>query len=41
MKKFFKRFFCKHGPWRILSIGWDGETTVECQKCGKIKRKGL
>lgn len=41
MREFMKRLLCRHGPWRILNIEWDGVTVCECRKCGKIKRVPL
>lgn len=33
--------FCRHGPWQILGIGWDGTSLVKCKKCGKQKEVPL
>ena len=44
MKAFFKKLFCMHGKkkcWKIVGIGYDGATTVECELCGARKTKGL
>ncbi len=41
MKEFIKRLLCRHGPWRIVAIGYDGCCTVACKKCGKIKSRPL
>ncbi len=38
MKQLIKRLFCKHGPWVLLAIEWDGAAVVKCDKCGKLKR---
>lgn len=37
MKRFLKRLLCRHGPWRIVYVGWDGVTSAMCKKCGTVK----
>lgn len=36
-----KGVFCRHGPWQILGIGWDGTTLARCRKCGRQKEVPL